>query len=340
MITLLWGLARDTPLAAVRRELDRFGVPVRFLDQRLVLRTELDLEVGERTCGRVAVADDEFDLADVGAVYLRPHDSTRVASVRGHPPSSPEHRHAMAVEAALLCWANRTPAYAVNRPAAAAGNGSKPFQLRAVAAAGFAIPETLVTNDPEAAGAFVRHHGEVIVKSVSGIRSRVRVLRPADLARLDDVATCPTQFQRRIPGTDVRVHVVGASVFATEIASDADDYRYPRAQGYPEPELAAIELPEVVARRCRRLAARLSLPVAGIDLRRTPDGDWYCFEVNPSPAFTYYESATGAPIAAAVAGLLAAASLCAHPGSRACPAAAAPAARRPWPGGEGEELSA
>ncbi|MFJ7248824.1 hypothetical protein ACIQWA_29930 [Kitasatospora sp. NPDC098652] len=35
------------------------------------------------------------------------------------------------------------------------------------------------------------------------------------------------------------------------------------------------------------------------------DGEVYCFEVNPCPAFTYYESHTGQPIARAVARALA-----------------------------------
>jgi hypothetical protein len=33
---------------------------------------------------------------------------------------------------------------------------------------------------------------------------------------------------------------------------------------------------------------------------------WYCFEVNTSPAFTYYEGRAGLPIGAAIARLLAA----------------------------------
>jgi hypothetical protein len=44
----------------------------------------------------------------------------------------------------------------------------------------------------------------------------------------------------------------------------------------------------------------------------TPEGEWFCFEVNPSPAFLYYQQATGQPIATAVAGLLAAAVTCAR----------------------------
>jgi glutathione synthase/RimK-type ligase-like ATP-grasp enzyme len=55
-----------------------------------------------------------------------------------------------------------------------------------------------------------------------------------------------------------------------------------------------------------QLAQRLELPLAGIDLRRTPDGRHVCFEVNPSPAFSFYEQRTGLPIAAAIARYLAA----------------------------------
>ena len=57
--------------------------------------------------------------------------------------------------------------------------------------------------------------------------------------------------------------------------------------------------------RCRVLAASLGLLLAGIALRLTAQGEWYCFEVNPSPAFTYYASSTNQPIAQAVARMLA-----------------------------------
>ena len=55
-----------------------------------------------------------------------------------------------------------------------------------------------------------------------------------------------------------------------------------------------------------RLAEGLGLAFAGIDLKITPDNRVYCFEVNPSPAFSYYEANTGQPIARAVAEYLAA----------------------------------
>ena len=136
--------------------------------------------------------------------------------------------------------------------------------------------------------------------------------RFAEGVPLGDVRCCPTQFQSRVPGVDVRVHVVGAEIFATRVVSEADDYRYATHEGLPRPQLDATDLPEDVADRCLLLACRLELAVAGVDLRVTPDGEWCCFEVNPSPAFSYYESHTGQPIATAVAALLSAAVTCAQ----------------------------
>lgn len=301
MIALLWGLPGDATLAAVDRAVRRLGVGTVFLDQRAVLDTTVELSVGKTVEGCFRMGDLTVDLAEIGAAYLRPHDGIRAGGVR----KSKDKRHAHEVTDALSAWADVTPAYVVNRPSASASNGSKPAQLKAIAAAGFSVPETLVTNDPDVVTAFARQHGEVIYKSVSSVRSRVRSL--ADGVPLDDVRHCPTQFQARVPGTDVRVHVVGAEAFATRIESDADDYRYAVREGLPRPRLDAVDLPDDMADRCTTLATALGLRVAGIDLRVTPEEEWYCFEVNPSPAFSYYEYGTGQPIATAIAGLLAAA---------------------------------
>jgi glutathione synthase/RimK-type ligase-like ATP-grasp enzyme len=44
--------------------------------------------------------------------------------------------------------------------------------------------------------------------------------------------------------------------------------------------------------------------MTGVDLRETPEGEYYCFEVNPSPGFIYYEKNSRQPISAALADLL------------------------------------
>jgi glutathione synthase/RimK-type ligase-like ATP-grasp enzyme len=305
VLILVWGLGPEKPLELVCRELGRLGVPVLLLDQHDVLACAVDLAVGAEVGGTLRTREHTVDLRTVTAAYLRPYESYRVPAVAREGPGSVAWRHAVAFENAVWCWAELTPALVVNRSQAMAANGSKPYQLEQIRRLGFAVPDTLLTTDPDQALAFWERHGTVVYKSVSGVRSIVARLRPEHRDRLADVAGCPTQFQQYVPGRDHRVHVVGGEVFPCEVVSDADDYRYP---GPHAVQLKACRLPEEVEDRCRALAAALELPVAGVDLRRTPEGEWYCFEVNPAPAFAYYEEATGQPISAAVARLLAAGS--------------------------------
>ncbi len=303
MTVLLWGLGAERPVVTVREELERLGTPTLVLDQHAVLETEIDLVVGPDIRGSIRIRDQRIDLRAVTALYVRPYDSRQLPAIAGAGPSSAAWRHALTVEEILYSWSEITPALVVNRPGAMAANGSKPYQMEQIRKHGFAVPETLTTTDPSAAREFWDQHGAVMYKSVSGTRSIVSRLRPEHAERLADVSFCPTQFQQYIPGTDHRVHVVGNEVFACEVLSEADDYRYP---GQHEVEVRACRLPQAVEDRCRLASAALKLPVAGIDLRRTPEGEWYCFEVNPSPAFTYYESRTRQPIGHAIARLLAA----------------------------------
>jgi glutathione synthase/RimK-type ligase-like ATP-grasp enzyme len=193
----------------------------------------------------------------------------------------------------------------INRPAAGRSNLVKPFQLAALAAAGLMTPDTLVTTDPTEAHAFLNRHRRIVYKSLSGIRSVVAAIGLGDVSseRLDQLGHGPVQLQQWIGGTDVRVHVVGERWFATTIASDATDYRYASTSGR-SPELTACELPEVLGQRLVAVTSAMGLLVSGVDLRRTPSGEWFCFEVNPSPGFTYYEAHTSQPIAAAIADLL------------------------------------
>jgi glutathione synthase/RimK-type ligase-like ATP-grasp enzyme len=227
-----------------------------------------------------------------------------MASVRAAGEGTPAWRHALAIDEALLTWGDLASGLVVNRPAAGVFSASRTLQFAAIGRAGFAVPETLVTTDAKAAREFVAAHGDVVYKSVSGVSTIVTRVREADLRRLDQIAVCPTQFQAFVPGSDVRVHVVGDAVFACEISSSEDDYRYAAQQGKPV-VLRPIVLDPDWGSRCRALTADLGLTLSGIDLRRRPDGEWCCFEVNPRPAFTCFAPEHSAPIADALVDLLA-----------------------------------
>jgi glutathione synthase/RimK-type ligase-like ATP-grasp enzyme len=300
---LLWGIAQDRPFALVRAALARLGAAVFVLDQQQATWAQIELRVGADVAGAIRVGDERCDLAAVSAVYVRNYDPHSLDFGLGAADTEAARRHAVAVDDVVTAWLEVAPAFVVNPFSAMAFNSSKPYQLSLIREAGFATPDTLLTTDPAAVAQFRERHGELIYKSISGVRSIVSRFTAEHAERLTDLRWCPTQFQQHIPGRDHRVHTVGDDIFACEIVSAADDYRYGARQGHAV-ELRACELPPDCAERCWKLARSHALPVAGIDLRRTPDGEWFCFEANPSPAFSYYESATGQPIADAIAALL------------------------------------
>jgi glutathione synthase/RimK-type ligase-like ATP-grasp enzyme len=199
--------------------------------------------------------------------------------------------------AALL---NNLPCRVANRPAAAMSDRSKPFQALQIRECGFRIPETLVTNDPAAATRFYEEYdGKVIFKSISGVKSIVRRLGPEYLERLPLLRNGPTQFQAFIAGDDIRVHVVGDQCFATRIRCASVDYRFAWQEGISlkmEPTVLSTE----VMSRCLVLCQKHGLMLAGIDLKESPLGEFYCFEVNAAPMFSFYERATRQPISAAL----------------------------------------
>jgi hypothetical protein len=301
-VILLWGLRGDGPIDAVAAALAASGRAFVLFDQRQSCDARLCLSFGRRTEGTLSFGGTTVALAEVTGIYTRPYEAFRLPAIAR---ASEEARRGVGeLEEGLWAFCELTRARVVNRASAMATNNSKPAQARVLEAHGFRIPETLITTDPEAARRFWGRHRDVVYKSVSGCRSIVAQLSLEHLARLDDVVHCPTQFQKRIAGVDYRVHVVGRETFAVRVESDATDYRYAARSG-KKLSLAPAELPPDVAARCIGVTRALGLLLSGIDLRRTPEGEWFAFEVNPSPCFTYYEEETGQPLTARVANLLA-----------------------------------
>jgi glutathione synthase/RimK-type ligase-like ATP-grasp enzyme len=302
---LLCGIPSESPLAMVARALDALGADYRMLNQRKVADLDIAWQIDAAgIAGTLRLEEDTLRLTDIGAVYFRLMDDRILPELEGEPEGSPARRHARGFHDALLRWLEVAPGRIVNRAEPQGSNGSKPYQAQLIQHYGLRVPETLISNDPDAVLAFQREHGTLIYKSMSGVRSIVHALGQDDLARLDLIRWCPVQFQALVPGIDVRAHVVDREVHATEIISDIIDYRYARRAG-GSAELRATELAPETADKCIALARGLRLPFAGIDLKITPDGEVFCFEVNPCPAFSFYESNTGQPIAASLARYLA-----------------------------------
>jgi glutathione synthase/RimK-type ligase-like ATP-grasp enzyme len=311
ILILLWGISGDDPLAAVYDSLLKLGASVVFLDQLQTRGSQIDLSVEKEISGSLRIGSKLVELSSIGSAYIRPYDSLRIKAAeveekreekRGKNDDS-SACDLLNFDDAVLCWAELTLALVVNRPSAMASNNSKPYQSNLIRSQGIDIPETLISTDEQAVLEFWKKHRKIIYKSLSGFRSIVSQLKPEDKERLKNVSTCPTQFQEYLEGVNYRVHVVGEEIFTSRIISRADDYRYAWMQGY-DVHVSSCALPDDVSERCIRLAQSLHLSVAGIDLLCTREGRWYCFEVNPSPGFTFYQEATGQAISDSIAHLL------------------------------------
>ena len=302
---LLAGIASESPVAFLIEALDALGVAYRLFHQRRSADYRIQLRI--EACGVggwLQLDEDTLDLKDVSAVYPRLMDDRLLPELAGEPEGSPRRRHTRALHDTFYQWIEVADARVVNRSDPQGSNGSKPYQAQLIAAHGLRAPQTLITTAPAEVLAFRRAHGAIIYKSMSGVRSIVKAFDDEDLGRLDDVCWCPVQFQELVAGHDVRVHVVGHEVHATEIVSDVVDYRYARQSG-GSAELRAIELDRGLAAKCIALTAALGLEFSGIDLRIDDSGVATCFEVNPSPSYSYYQAHTGQPIAASLARLMA-----------------------------------
>lgn len=290
------GIPSEPPVALAIDSATRLGLDHVVVNQRDagLLGIALDVD-GTSVTGRLDLPDRTVDLDDVTGIYWRLMEPERLPEAGPHVPAEARER-VLTFHQVFTDWVEAADCRVANPLQPMCSNGSKPFQALAVEAAGFAVPSTVITTHPGVVLAARDRWAGAIYKSTSSIRSIVRPLD--DHATTDDlaaVARLATQFQATVPGTDVRVHVVGDDVHATRIESAAVDYRYGARDGAGA-ELTAYRLPGEIEQRCRHLAHELELPLAGIDLRVTPTGEWFCFEVNPSPGYSYYQQSTGQPI--------------------------------------------
>lgn len=297
-LIVLWGGRKNAELRRVASALQEIGAPTVFVAQDEDDEVDFDLAIESEIVGSLCIAGRVVRIEQISAIFVRPEARQTCglgvemeSSVDAHP-----------VDDLMISLCELSSALVVNRPEPMSTNASKPFQSELIRRSGFLVPDTLMTTEPEVVLDFWRAHGQLIYKSMSGTKSIVSRLTAEHAQRLDAICCCPTQFQQYIPGVEFRVHVVGSETFTTRIVSKADDYRNASTDDL---RLEVACLPDEIDHHCRELVARMSLVVAGLDLRCAPNGNWYCLEVNPCPAFTFYEDATERSIGRAIAKLLA-----------------------------------
>lgn len=288
----------DDMSVALFKVLKEKSADVQIIQQsKLPSEYNITLFVKDKKLSGELIADNKIiQIRDINAIYTR----LGVCGLNKKLPKSVKNQIEIERQICTNMMFEHIDAMVINRTKSQFFNSSKLFQSFIIKNYGFKIPDSIVSNDPNEVRAFIDVHKEIIYKSASSERSKVQKIMPSDMEKLDLLRSCPHLFQQHIDGCDIRVHALATGeVFACEIKSETSDYRYDNKRN-----INIINLPDKIKKACVKMTLDMGLYLSGIDLRKTKEGNYYCFEVNPSPAFTWYEMQTGLPIAEAVANMM------------------------------------
>jgi hypothetical protein len=303
-------------------ELDKRDVPVfRFHTEDFPAGAQISISgAGTEWSAQIRTPLRSLHLQDVRAAWLRrPGDPVVDSALR------PESRE-FAVQQAR---STLTALYALigdrwlSHPESMRAAADKVRQMRRAAAAGLAVPDTVIGNDVDRVAEF--HHGNVqlgrgtAVKSLwlrtpvsydGGLRLPLTAKWPenVDPDQVNTIRLTPAVFQEYVPKhREIRAVVIGSRVFAASVDSQAivaarHDVRGADTQARYEP----YDLPGDVRRALLEMVRSLGLRFCSADLVLTPDGRHVFLDLNPNGQWLWLELETGLPLSATMADLLAA----------------------------------
>lgn len=182
----------------------------------------------------------------------------------------------------------------VNERGAESRAAHKILQLQVAQSCGFRVPDTLVTNDPQAVLAFRSiHRDNIIFKPQTDAKYHMAETRPLDelsLAKLELVKLSPVIFQERIPAIyDLRVNIAGESVLCTKIDSQQSSSKLDWRLDLAVP-MEPVEVSSEFRQKCRLFMCKMGLEMGALDFRVTPERDEVFLEVNPAGQFLFCEA--------------------------------------------------
>jgi glutathione synthase/RimK-type ligase-like ATP-grasp enzyme len=189
----------------------------------------------------------------------------------------------------IPCWNPPSRAILVRR---------KPYQFDVIRSLGCSVPETIVTNHPPDAVAFLKKFPDAIVKPAAGGALTLNAGN-LPLEDLERIKMAPAIFQRRIRGDDIRVIVIAekiASAASILVPPDTVDFRGDTEYALGKIKYEEVSLPAEVQQDCLRICKALGYRYGGLDLKRTSEGEFVFLECNNSPIYMDVEYKLGHPI--------------------------------------------
>jgi uncharacterized protein (TIGR02466 family) len=292
---LVIGYSTEGTIAHTLNQFRKRNIEYHFLD--LLSFSSAERISVERSASdlNVQIDDQFFNLNSYSAIYQRCRfhsldDSSRSKMLSQFLPTL----------YSFLCCAE---ALVVNRPCTGSDNHNKFLQVQALKAFGFAVPEQVIIGDPSVASQILTLDGRWINKGCSAFKTSAALVDSKMVPRFGSLAACPSLFQERIIGPDIRVHVVGTETYAVSIRSASPDYRFPTAGEHPQ--FQPTEISGFLRLHCISWAQANNMVFAGFDFKlRENTGEWLLLEVNPMPGYDMFDKYLAGAISTALGDLL------------------------------------
>ena len=296
---LVLGNRKDAHASHLHLKLTEAGFQAEFLETMLFpAQVQLSWEPETRSGYLTLPSQERLPFHAIRSIFWRTFTSAKIPRLPQRQDQHLAFNDAMSV---LRTFMQGTPIRWVNSWQAYQFHKEKPLQLRQVQQLGVQIPKTLIGNDPIAIREFAGSHDKIIFKPVYG-GAHTKPLEAQHLIseRLEwALRFSPIALQEYIPGTNLRVYVIGKALYAAEIRSASIDFRADQ-----QAPILPIEIPSTVQQQCHQIARALGLTWTAIDWRLTPEGKFVFLEANPSPMFIHFERQTQYPITQALIDLL------------------------------------
>lgn len=289
---LVLGTAEDRHAAAIYNKIVARGTRVAYFDARLYPRDmTVTFDGALPMSGTIRYRDGRaaIDLSAVNCIYCR-HWDDLIHAVDG----SQDEVELRETEASLGSLFRGLECNWINPIDALKNSRYRIHQLQKIRTQGIRVPEIIVSNDFRRVQAFFSMTEEQLLYRPSGWNnSSWNLGQIDDIGRhISDLPGTPVEYQENIQGDEVRAYVIGDSVFAGVVESEASDFTGTLGGDYVRP----VELPQEAKRTCLRAAAALELVFCAIDMRITPEGEFAVIDVEANPLFMHFEQTTRLPI--------------------------------------------
>jgi len=255
-----------------------------------------------------------YDDLVVQASHVKAVWARRFARADVAEQANPEYRDFVARELTDVMegFLDRIDSPRMNSYEADRRAGNRLIQSALARKIGFAVPDTIVTQDVDQASAFINGFSATITKAISfGIISFdqdkiAHTSRINGLSNLAGLAGCPILIQPEIQKKhEWRVTTVGQRVFAarTKQGAAVDQLDWRRSEDVGN-IFEKADLPRDVSDKLLLLCESSAIKFGAHDLIEAPNGDFYFLETNPAGQWGWLEIHLDLPIGEAIASWL------------------------------------